>query len=396
VQVDDDVLVEVGMGVGPVGFSDEQQDQLWGMWRGGESLRTMERSLAVSLPRIQRFLRQTGGIRPLSQRRREGHLAAGEREEISRGIAAGLSGRVIADRLGRSPSTVSREIDRNGGRDAYRAVDADAAAYDRALRPKPSKLATNPALRERVRAKLVEDWSPQQIAARLRLQHPDEPGLRVSHETIYRDLYMPSRQVFEAGMFHRLRSERPIRRPRGKMSSHGRGRIRNMVSIHARPVEADAREVAGHWVFGARPSAVATLVDRATRYTMVVALPDGYKADTVAAALVEHIATLPTPLRRSLTWDRGREMASHATITAALSMPVFFCDPHHPWQRGTNENTNRLLRQYLHKKADLSALTQDDVDAIAAKLNHRPRRVLGWATPAEALGLLEPGRSQLG
>jgi len=247
VQVDDDVLVEVGMGVGPVGFSDEQQDQLWGMWRGGESLRTMERSLAVSLPRIQRFLRQTGGIRPLSQRRREGHLAAGEREEISRGIAAGRSGRVIADRLGRSPSTVSREIDRNGGRDAYRAVDADAAAYDRALRPKPSKLATNPALRERVRAKLVEDWSPQQIAARLRLQHPDEPGLRVSHERIYRDLYMPSRQVFEAGMFHRLRSERPIRRPRGKMSSHGRGRIRNMVSIHARPVEADAREVAGHW-----------------------------------------------------------------------------------------------------------------------------------------------------
>jgi len=400
VQVDDDVLVEVGMGVGPVGFSAEQQDQLWGMWRGGESLRTMERSLGVSLPRIQRFVRQTGGIRPLSQRRREGHLAAGEREEISRGIAAGLSGRVIADRLGRSPSTVSREIDRNGGRDAYRAVDADAAAYDRALRPKPSKLATNPALRERVSTQLVEDWSPQQIAARLRLQHPDEPGLRVSHETIYRDLYMPSRGVFDAGMFHRLRSERPIRRPRRKMSSHGRGRIRNMVSIHARPVEADAREVAGHWegdlVFGARPSAVATLVDRATRYTMVVALPDGYKADTVAAALVEHMATLPTHLRRSLTWDRGREMASHATITAALSMPVFFCDPHHPWQRGTNENTNRLLRQYLHKKADLSALTQNDVDAIAAKLNHRPRRVLGWATPAEALGLLEPGRSQLG
>ncbi len=149
-------------------------------------------------------------------------------------------------------------------------------------------------------------------------------------------------------------------------------------------------------MFGARPSAVATLVDRATRYTMVVALPDGYKADTVAAALVEHMATLPTHLRRSLTWDRGREMASHATITGALSMPVFFCDPHHPWQRGTNENTNRLLRQYLHKNADLSALTQDDVDAIAGKLNHRPRRVLGWATPAEALGLLEPGRSHLG
>ncbi len=388
------------MGVGPVGFSIEQQDQLWEMWRGGESIRAIERAMAVSMPRIQRFLRQSGGVRPLPPRRRECHLAAGEREEISRGIAAGLSGRVIAGRLGRCPSTVSREIDRNGGRDAYRAVVADAAAYARARRPKPSKLATNPALRERVAGMLVEDWSPQQVAARLRLLHPDEPASRVSHEAIYRDPYMPSRAVFDAGMFHRLRSERPIRRPRRKMSSHGRGRIRNMVTIHARPVEADAREVAGHWegdlVFGARPSAVATLVDRATRYTMVVALPDGYKADTVAAAVIKQMGTLPTHVRRSLTWDRGREMASHATITAALSMPVFFCDPHHPWQRGTNENTNRLLRQYLHKNADLPALTQDDVDAIAATLNHRPRRVLGWATPAEAFALVEPTRLQLG
>jgi len=240
------------MAVGPVGFSIEQQDLLWRMWRGGESLRTMGRSLGVSMPRIQRFLRLTGGVRPGPQRRREGHLGAGEREEISRGIAAGLSGRVIAGRLGRSPSSVSREIERNGGRGAYRAVDADAAAYYRALRPKPSK---------------------------------------------------------------------------------------------------------GDLVFGARPSAVATLVDRATRFTMVLALPDGYKADTVAAAVVEQMATLPTELRRSLTWDRGRERAAHASITAALSMPVFFCDPRHPWRRGTNENTNRLLRQYLHKKADLSALT---------------------------------------
>jgi len=336
VQVDDDVLVEVGMGVGPVGFSVELQDQLWEWWRGGESIRAMVRALGVSMPRIQRFLRQSGGVRPLPQRRREGHLAAGEREEISRGIAAGLSGRAIADRLGRSSSTVSREIDRNGGRDAYRAVVADAAAYAGARRPKPSKLATDPVLRERVTAMLVEDWSPQQIAERLRLVHPDEPASRVSHEAIYRDVYMPSRNVFDASMFHRLRGDRPIRCPRRTMSSYGRGRIRNMVSIHARPVEADARQVAGHWegdlVFGARPSAVATLVDRATRYTMVVALPDGYKADTVAAALIEHMATLPTPMRRSLTWDRGREMASHAAITAALSMPVFFCDPHHPWQ----------------------------------------------------------------
>src|SRR6201998_1068858 len=195
-------------------------------------------------------------------------------------------------------------------------------------------------------------------------------------------------------MFHLLRSKRSIRRPRGKKRSHGRGQIRNMVSIRERPTEADTRQVGGHWeadlVFGARPSAVATLVDRATRYAMVVALPDGNKADPVARALIEHMGRLPTHLRRSLTWDRGSEMAPHAAITTALSMPVFFCDPHHPWQRGTNENTNRLLRQYLHRNADLATFTQDELNAVAAKLNHRPRRVLDWATPAEAFGAAEP------
>lgn len=292
------------MDVGAGGLTLEQQDQLWDMWRGAESIREIERSLGVTSPRIRRFLRQTGGIRPQPRRRRDGHLSAGEREEISRGLAAGSSGREIAAHLGRSPSTVAREITRNGGREAYRAMEADAAAFDRAARPKPGKLATNPVLGEQVAALLTEDWSPQQIAATLLLQHPDEPRARVSHETIYRDLYTPSRQVFAADTFHRL--------------------------------------------------------------------------------------------RRSLTWDRGREMASHATITAALSMPVFFCDPHHPWQRGTNENTNRLLRQYLHKQADLSALTQQDVDLIAAKLNHRPRRVLGWATPVTAFGPVETNRRQAG
>jgi IS30 family transposase len=199
---------------------------------------------------------------------------------------------------------------------------------------------------------------------------------------------MPSRKAFDASMFHRLRSGRSIRRPLGKRSSYGRGQVRNTVSIRERPVEADTREVAGHWegdlVFGTRTSAVATLVDRATRYAMVVALPDGRKADAVARALIEQMGRLPVHLRRSLTWDRGLEMAHHGAITAALSMPVFFCDPHHPWQRGTNENTNRLLRQYLHKNADLGGFTQDHLNAVAAKLNHRPRRVLGWITPAEA------------
>ncbi|WP_436975383.1 IS30 family transposase [Nocardia asteroides] len=345
-------------------------------------------------PRVSRFLRASGGIRPVPRRRRAGHLSLVEREEISRGIAVGWSGRVIAQHIGRSASTVAREIARNGGRDVYRAVVADAAAFERARRPKPSKLATDTSLRGMVATLLDEDWSPEQIARWLRRCHPGDAVRRVSHETIYRDLYTPTRKAFDRNLFHRLRGDRPFRRPRRKTVSHGRGRIRNMVSIHDRPAEADTRDVAGHWegdlVFGARPSAVATLVDRATRYTLVVALPEGYKADAVAEALTRHMGRLPGPLRRSLTWDRGREMAAHTVITDALSMPVYFCDPHHPWQRGTNENTNRLLRQYLHKSADLSTFTQDDLDAIAAKLNHRPRRVLSWNTPAEVFCTAEP------
>ena len=376
------------MGVGPVGFSVGQQNLLWVMWRRGDSIREMERTLGETLPRIRRFLRQSGGIPPVPRQRRANHLTLVEREEISRGIAAGLTARSIAGRIGRPSSTVSREIVRNGGRGAYRALAADAAAFERARRPKVSKLAANAELRGVVAAKLDDDWSPQQIAQWLRREHPGDAAMRVSHESIYRDVYMPSRKVFDASMFHRLRSDRSIRRPLGKRFSYGRGQIRNTVSIRERPVEADNREVAGHWegdlVYGTRPSAVATLVDRATRYAIVVALPDGHKADAVARALIDQMSRLPAHLRRSLTWDRGLEMAHHAAITAALSMPVFFCDPHHPWQRGTNENTNRLLRQYLHKNADLGSFTQDHLNAVAAKLNHRPRRVLGWITPAEA------------
>jgi len=271
---------------------------------------------------------------------------------------------------------------------------ADASAFERARRPKPSKLAANVRLRDVVADKLDDDWSPQHITQWLRREYLGDATMRISHESIYRDLYMPSRKAFDAKMFHRLRSERPIRRPRGKKRSQGRGQIRNMVSIPERPTEADTRQVAGHWegdlVFGARPSAVATLVDRASRYAMVVALPDGNKADAVARALIDHMGQLPVHLGRSLTWDRGGEMAQHSVITAALELPVFFCDPHHPWQRGINENTNRLLRQYLHTNADLATFTQDELNAVAAKLNHRPRRVLGWATPAEAFGATEP------
>ena len=244
-------------------------------------------------------LRGSGGVRPSLQRRRANHLTAAEREEISRGIAAGLSARQIAQKLASPVSTVSREIARNGGRQGYRAVDADTAAYARARRPKACKLVTNPVLRAQVVAKLVEDWSPEQIARWLRRAYPSDSARWVSHETIYRDVYTPSRNVFDAKIFHHLRTRRPIRQPRRARPrcAHGRGRIRSMVSIRERPVEADTRQVAGHWegdlVFGLRPSAVATLVDRDTRYTIVVALPDGHKADAVAVALIKHMAHLP-------------------------------------------------------------------------------------------------------
>ena len=265
------------------------------MWRRGDAIREMERTLGETLPRIRRYLRQWGGIPPIPGQRRANQLTLAEREEISRGIAAGLSARTIARRIDRPSSTVSREIARNGGRDAYRALVADAAAFERARRPKLSKLATNPELRGVVADKLDDDWSPQQIAQWLRQEFRGDAAMRISHESIYRDLYMPSRKVFDASMFHRLRSDRSIRRPRGKKRSHGRGQIRNMVSIRERPTEADTRQVAGHWegdlVFGARPSAVATLVDRATRYAMVVALPDGNKADAVARALIDHMGS---------------------------------------------------------------------------------------------------------
>jgi IS30 family transposase len=273
---------------------------------------------------------------------------------------------------------------------------ADAAAFERARRPKSCKLAANPELRGVVAAKLDDDWSPQQIAQWLRREFRGDAAMRVSHESIYRDLYMPSRKVFDASMFHCLRSERPIRRPRGKKRSHGRGQIRNMVSIRERPTEADTRQVAGHWegdlVFGARPSAVATLVDRATRYAMVIALPDGNKAEAVARALIDHMGRLPTQLRRSLTWDRGGEMAQHSAITAALGLPVFFCDPHHPWQRGTNENTNRLLRQYLHRMPIWPRSLR--TSSTLSRRNSTTARVEYLAGPPRPRLLALPGRNR--
>jgi IS30 family transposase len=383
------VIVEAWVGNRVFGFTVEQENLIWELWRGGESLREIVRVLGETKPRIRRFLLESGGIRPVPRRRRAGHITAEEREGISRGIAAGEAAGTIASCLGRPASTVSREIARNGGREDYRAVDADTAAYVRARRPKAPKLTAAPVLRETIVIKLGQQWSPQQIAVWLRRENPHDRAMWVSHETIYRCLYIPERKVFDGRMFHELRTDRSMRRPRGKKLSHGRGRIRNMVSIDERGTEADNRSAPGHLegdlVFGIRPSAVATLVDRKTRYTHVVALPDGYRAETVADALIAYLRRLPPPLRRSLTWDRGREMAEHERITEALGMPVYFCAPHHPWQRGTNENTNGLLRQYLAKGADLRTFTQADLDTIAATLNGRPRRVLEWDSPHQAL-----------
>lgn len=375
------------MGNRALGFTVDQENTIWEMWRRGDSLSATGRVLGESVPQIGRFLRKSGGIRPLPRRRRASHLTAGEREEISRGIAAGDSARTIADKLGRSPSTIAREIARNGGREHYRATPADAAAYVRARRPQISTLSTRHFLREVVTGKLSEQWSPQQISAWLRREYPSDPQMWVSHETIYRCLYIPSRQVFDDTKFHELRTDRRIRRPRGKKRSHGRGQIRNRVPIDHRSPAADARSEPGHLegdlVFGTRPSAVATLVDRQSRVTHVVALPDGYRAETVADALIAYLGRLPAHLRRSLTWDRGLEMAAHERITAALDLPVYFCAPHHPWQRGTNENTNGLLRQYLRKNADLRTFSQEGLNSIAVRLNDRPRRVLDWDSPRQ-------------
>jgi hypothetical protein len=288
VEFSDDAVVEDAVGTGPVEFTVEQENLVWEMWRRGDSLREMERTIGVTLPRIRRFLRRCGGIRPAPRRRRAGDLVLGEREEVSRGIAA---------RMGRAPSTITREIARNGGRKAYRALAADAAACERARRPKQPLLATYPRLADAVRGLLEDDWSPQQIAAVLPLLFPDDAAMRCSHEAIYRAVYTPSRRVFEPGLFRRLRYQRPVRRPRGKHQSHGRGRIRNMPPISDRPAEAEAREVPGHFegdlVFGAGRTAVASIVDRATRYTLLIALPDGYKAERVADAVIARMRELP-------------------------------------------------------------------------------------------------------
>jgi IS30 family transposase len=328
--------------------------------------------------------------RPAPERTRSPlRLSLAEREEISRGVAAGESLRSIARRLGRSPSTVSREVAGNGGARRYRAVVADRAALKRARRPKPAKLAVQAELCALVESKLELRWSPQQISGWLSETFPDRPEMQVSHETIYLSLFVQSRGALRKELTRYLRRGQATRRPRGRRAyDGGRGKIRAMVHISERPAEAEDRAVPGHWegdlVFGTARSAMATLVERHSRFVMLVGLPNGHTADVVAEALSAKIAELPERLRGSITWDQGKEMARHARFSVNTGVPVYFCDPHSPWQRGSNENTNGLLRQYFPKRTPLP-LDQAALDAVADELNGRPRQTLGWKTPSEVL-----------
>jgi IS30 family transposase len=316
-------------------------------------------------------------------------LSLAEREEILRGLAAGESLRTIAVQLGRAPSTISREVAANGGRKAYRASKADRAALSRMCRPKPAKLARCRRLRKVVESKLELCWSPEQISGWLERAYLHDPEMRVSHETIYLSLYVQSRGALRKELTHYLRRRHTTRRPRGHSVMNGQGQLGGMINIGERPAEADDRAVPGHWegdlLMGKRMHAMATLVERTSRYLMLVALPDGHRADLVADALARHVQRLPQELKRSLTWDQGKEMAQHARFTIDSGVQVYFCDPHSPWQRGSNENTNGLLRQYFPKRTEIAHYTQGDLDAVAAELNGRPRQTLDWMSPSEAL-----------
>ena len=370
-------------------LSGDQRADMWKRWRAGQSLHEIGRALGKEHNVIYILLARHGGITPVARRRSRWALTLAEREDISRGIAGGCSLRIIAQRLNRAFSTVSREVARHGGRAQYRASEADQQAWESALRPKPCLLATHCKLQEIVASKLIQDWSPEQISGWLKQHYPDNKSLRVSHETIYRSLFLQARGALKQELVRHLRSQRRIRRSRhSSIRGHSQGKIVDAISIRERTAEVEDRAIPGHWegdlLRGTRNSHVATLVERHSRFCMLVKVP-GKDTATVVAALSQHVRKLPATLRRSLTWDRGLEMAQHKRFTMATDVRVYFCDPQSPWQRGSNENTNGLLRQYLPKKADLSCYSQSDLDEIALRLNQRPRKTLGFQTPADKL-----------
>src|SRR5438067_481810 len=366
------------------------KDAIWVLRAEGVSEAEIARRLVMPKRTVSKYLQRMGGIRPRPCRRSERCLSLAEREEISRGIARGESARAIGRTLGRSHTTVSREINRCGGRGRYRAHAAERAAWGRAKRPRATKLELCSELRELVIGRLEQDHSPQQISGWLRLAYPDNDEMHVSHETIYRALYVQARGSLRRELTRHLRTRRQKRFARAHSNrGQGPGRIAGMVMISERPPEVSDRAVPGHWegdlLMGTRDSAIATLVERQTRYCQLVALPEGTNAEPVCEALGASITTLPVQLRRSLTWDQGKEMAEHRRFSVETSVEVYFCDPRSPWQRGSNENTNGLLRQYFPKRSEIAHYTQADLDGVASELNGRPRQTLGWRSPSQSL-----------
>ena len=368
-------------------YSAAQRAEIWDRWKAGESMSSIGRRFDRESSSVFSVLSPTGGIRPPDRRRATGALSLAEREEISRGLSICRSLRQIALSLGRAPSTISREVRRNGGAEGYRATRSDQAAWDRARRPKRCKLACRPALARTVSAKLRRNWSPEQIAGWLKRTWPGEPHNQVSHETIYRSLFIQTRGVLKKELLDHLRARRTIRRSRhASLKRNGLGQIKDAVSISERTACVVDRAVAGHWegdlIGGSKNSYVATLVERHSRYVMLVKVANK-DTESVVTALIKQSKKLPGELYRSLTWDRGPELSGHKRLAMASDVEVYFCDPRSPWQRGSNENTNRLLRQYLPHGTDLSLHSQAQLSAIARQLNERPRKTLLYRTPAE-------------
>ncbi len=372
-----------------VRFTEAERVVVWDRWQAGEAYRLIGRDLGRSAASIRAFVEASGGVRPPVRRRSPDHLCLPEREEISRGVAAGDSMRMIAGRIGRAPSTISRELARNGGHHQYRAHHADRTAWRRARRPKTSKLAENPVLRTVVEEKLGEWWSPQQVVLWLKRTYGDNSEMYVSHETIYLSLFIQGKGALRRELTECLRTGRAYRRPKVKRAPSGKGQIVDPVMISERPAEVEDRAVPGHWegdlLMGRRQTAIGTLVERHTRYVMLFPLPDGNTAEAVRNQLAATVQRLPDHLWQSLTWDQGKEMAQHAQFSIDTGVDVYFCDPKSPWQRGTNENTNGLLRQYFPKGTNMAVLTQADLDKAAHSLNGRPRQTLGGMTPSEKL-----------
>ena len=369
------------------GFTAAEKAELWERWQRGESLKAIGRAFGKPSSSIYYQVAPHGGIRPAGRRRSRLALTLLEREEISRGVAEHQSARSMAKLLGRSPSTVSRELSRNGGYDGYRATLADEKAWVRSRRPKRCKLAINPWLRQAVASKLRLNWAPEQIAGWLKRSHPGDESHCVSHETIYRSLFVQARGVLKKELLSHLRSKRTIRRSKqAGLNGDGRGQIKDIVSIRERPAAVEDRAVPGHWegdlLAGSKNSYIATLVERHTRYVMLAKVANK-DTQAVISALIKQTKKLPDELYKSLTWDRGKELTDHRRFTLATNIDVYFCDPQSPWQRGSNENTNGLLRQYFPKGTDLSVHSQAYLNKVARQLNERPRETLQFETPAE-------------